>query len=116
MEPRTAGQAGHGHAHMGRVVEQDRGGVGVLADLLAQGGPSTVHSAGGEADGDLAVVPIPRLPARPSPARSPAGACIAPCCAATTPLPSTSSAEQAAWDELQAALVVGASFSRKVTT
>jgi hypothetical protein len=32
---------------IGRVVEQHRGGVGVLADLLAQGGhgPSTVRVA-----------------------------------------------------------------------
>jgi hypothetical protein len=116
------------------------------------------HSDGHATDpaGTGSPPPIPRPPAKPSPARSPAGACIAPRCsatapadssthsssppgrncsrcwmraartscsarsgppkpstpkagngpglnAATTPPPSTSSADQAAWDELQAA-------------
>ena len=45
-----------GHPDIGRVVQQDRGGVGVLADLLAQRGHRAVHGAGGEGDRDLAVV------------------------------------------------------------
>ena len=56
VEPGPAGQAGHGHPDIGRVIQQDRGGVGVLADLLPQRGHRTVQGAGGEADGDLAVV------------------------------------------------------------
>jgi hypothetical protein len=57
MEPGPTGQAGHGHPDVGRVIQQDRGGVGVLADLLPQRGHGPVQGAGGEADGDLAVVP-----------------------------------------------------------
>jgi hypothetical protein len=59
MEAGTTGQAGDGHADVGGVVEQDRRGVGVLADLLAQRRHRAVHGAGGEADGDLAVVADP---------------------------------------------------------
>jgi hypothetical protein len=59
LEPGPPRQAGDRHADVGGVVEQDRGGVGVLADLLAQGGHGPVQGAGGEADGDLAVVPDP---------------------------------------------------------
>jgi len=57
VEAGSAGQAGHRHPDIGRVVEQDRGGVGVLADLLPYGRYGAVDGAGGEADGDLAVVP-----------------------------------------------------------
>jgi hypothetical protein len=56
VESRPAGQAGHGHPDIGRVVEQHRGGVGMLADLLPQGRHRPVQGAGGERDGDLAVV------------------------------------------------------------
>ena len=59
VEPGPAGQAGDRHPDIGRVIQQDRGGVGVLADLLPQRGHRAVHGAGGEADGDLAVVPDP---------------------------------------------------------
>jgi hypothetical protein len=59
MEAGTTGQAGDGHADVGGVVEQDRRGVGVLADLLAQRRHRAVHGAGSEADGDLAVVADP---------------------------------------------------------
>ena len=47
LEPGAAGQAGHGHPDIARVVEQDRGGVGMLADLLAKAAtaPSTVRVA-----------------------------------------------------------------------
>jgi hypothetical protein len=57
MEPRPARQTGHRHPHVGGIVEQDWGDLGVLADLLPQRGHGPVHGAGGEADGDLAVVP-----------------------------------------------------------
>jgi hypothetical protein len=59
MEPRPPRQTRHGHPDIGRVIQQDRRGVGVLANLLPQGGHGTVEGAGGEGDGDLAVVPDP---------------------------------------------------------
>jgi hypothetical protein len=43
VEPGTAGQAGHGHAHIGRVIQQHRGDVGV--------GSFTLNGSGTNADG-----------------------------------------------------------------
>jgi hypothetical protein len=59
VEPRAAGQAGHRHPDIGRVIQQDRGDVGMLADLLPQRRHRPIHRARGEGDGDLAVVPNP---------------------------------------------------------
>jgi hypothetical protein len=59
VEARPARQAGHSHADTGGVVEQDRGGVGMLADLLPQRRHHSVQGAGGERDRHLAVVADP---------------------------------------------------------
>jgi hypothetical protein len=59
VEARPARQAGDRHPDIGRVIQQHRGGVGMLADLLPQRRHRPIHGAGGEADGDLAVVPDP---------------------------------------------------------